>query len=288
MFCLYDERDLDVTPAENPAQTEAGSMEIIQEGHADKELGVVKDKGVCSHEKKDVGSRTRLSPVDLVKGECCNEFSFSNPAFRTDEKLDFDSEKTVSDFNENSGVQSREEKEKEKTRENEFSFSNPAFLKEDKLIDEGAVSQERDQTVRDSQNEEMMEERQSNRSDSSDFSEGYASSPENDSANSFECPHTTTNLQTEKPEDIKQENNPMESSSAHISPMSLSSFGSRGGSFSKGTDTSCSGVSVIIEVGTDHEAKSSKTRKTWSDWFKTPMFYKVYENLFLIYKHKLV
>lgn len=277
---MYDERDLDVTPAENPAQTEIGPMEIIQEEQADKELGVFKDKGVCSHEKRDV--------VDLGKGECGNEFSFSNPAFRTDEKLDFDSEKTVSDFNENSGIQSQEEKEKEKTRENEFSFSNPAFLKEDKLIDEGAVSQEKDHTVRDSQNEEMMEERQSNRSDSSDFSEGYASSPENDSANSFECPHTTTNLQTEKPEDIKQENNPIESSSAHISPMSLSSFGSRGGSFSKGSDTSCSGVSVIIEVVTDHEAKSNKTRKTWSDWFKTPMFYKVYGNLFLLYKYKLV
>ena len=284
MFCLYDERDLDVTPAENPAQTEAGPMEIIQEEHADKELGVVKDKGVCSHERKDVGSRA----VNLAQGECSNEFSFSNPAFQTDEKLDFDSEKTVSDFNDNSGVQSQEEKEKEKTRENEFSFSNPAFLKEDKLIDEGAVSQERDRMVRDPQNEEMMEERQSNRSDSSDFSEGYASSPENDSANSFECPHTATNLETEKPEDIKQENNSMESSSAHLSPMSLSSFGSRGGSFSKGTDTSCNGVSVIIEVVTDHEAKSSKIRKTWSDWFKTPMFYKVYDNLFLLYKHKLL
>ncbi|KAL9973178.1 hypothetical protein ACROYT_G019596 [Oculina patagonica] len=216
VFCLYDESELGVTPA----QTE--SMEVIQEeqGNTVLENGTVEDRSSDPHGKKDVETTAGLD-----KGQGGNEFSFSNPAFQTDEKLDMESEETVtSDLSEDSETQPRT-KHTESKKDNDFSFSNPAFKSEDKQ---------------------------------STDSEIYSRKKQKKS-------------QTEKSEYLK----PTDYISPETRPRSLSSRRSRGSSFTKGTDTSYSGVSVIIEEVNEHETKSSKTTKTWIDWFKTPMFYKI-------------
>ena len=122
---------------------------------------------------------------------------------------------------------------------------------------------------------DVMAESQSNRSDCSDASEGYASSPENNPDDYIESPHTTTILETEKPDFTKPDETVIESSSSYVAPRSLSSYSSRGGLLSKTTDASFSGDSVIIEILNDHGSEGSKTNKSWSYWFKTPLFYKV-------------
>lgn len=268
---MYKEKDLDQVPEENWVQTEATPKELKQEECEDnKDLQTTQEKGSESRVKRDI----EWNVTDLRKGLNGNEFSFANPAFCTDEKLDFDREKIARDSGENCDLQTQE-----KHRiTNEFSFSNPAFKSQDKQSDNGvASSPETDQVNSEDGNEvQVMAERQSNRSDCSDASEGYASSPENYyPVDCFESSHTKSNLETEKLDFAKQDDIAMESSSFYVGHRSLSSYSSRGGLLSKTTDASFSGDSFIIEILNDQGTKSSKTKKTWSYWFKTPLFYKV-------------
>lgn len=260
VFCLYDENELTATSA----VTEG--IEVIQEEQADLAIknGTGKDSSTHSQEKKGV----ELRVTDLEKGQESNEFSFSNPAFQTDGRLDIVCDETVGNLDEDSGTQPPPAVHSEQTKKgNEFSFSNPAFISEDKQSTDGDIPRERSQSGGDSLNEELMEERQSNRSDSSGSSEGYASSPETDSVSSIECDYVENEAQTEKSEYRKQE----------ISAADYTSPQTRPGSVTKGSDTSYCGISVIIEEVNEHETKNSSTIKTWTDWFKTPMFYKVFK-----------
>ena len=264
MFCLYDENELTATSA----KTEG--TEVIQVEQADIAIENVtgKDRSVDLLEKKDVELRLR----GLDKGQNSNEFSFSNLAFQNDGRLDIVCEQTVSNLNGDSDTQPTSAVHTEQIRkENEFSFANPAFLREDKPTTEGYVPREKSQTGGDFQNDELMEERQSNRSGSSGSSEGYASSPETDSVDSIDCAYLGSKAQTENSEHRKQEICAAEQT--------------RPGSVTKGSDTNFCGVSVIIEEMHQHETKNIKTIKTWTDWFKTPMFYKVFRqshNTFLL------
>lgn len=261
---MYDENEL------SAASAKTEGTEVIQVEQADiaVENGTGKDRSVDLHEKKAVESRV----TDLEKGQNSNEFSFSNPAFQTDGTLDIVCEQAVGNLGEDSETRPPRAGHTEQTKkDNEFSFSNPAFLIDDKQITEGDVPRERSQTGGDSQSDELMEERQSNRSESSGSSEGYASSPETDSVDSIDCANTDNKAQTEKSEYKKQE--------------ICAADQTRPGSVTKGTDTSFCGVSVIIEEVNEQETKNSKTIKTWTDWFKTPMFYKVFRrshNIFLL------
>lgn len=268
---MYKEKDLDQAPKENWVQTEATPKELKQEEYEDnKDLQTTQEKGSESRVKRDI----EWNVTDLRKGLNGNEFSFANPAFCTDEKLDFDREKIARDSGENCDLQTQE-----KHRiTNEFSFSNPAFKSQDKQSDNGVTSSpETDQVNSEDGNEvQVMAERQSNRSDCSDASEGYASSPENYyPVDCFESSHTKSNLETEKLDFAKQDDIAMEPSSFYVGHRSLSSYSSRGGLLSKTTDASFSGDSFIIEILNDQGTKSSKTNKSWSYWFKTPLFYKV-------------
>ena len=264
VFCLYDESELGVTPAETD------TMEAIQEEPGDTVLenGTVEDRSGDPRGKKDAKSRVQ-------KGQAGNEFSFSNPAFQTDERLDNDSEETVDIVDENSGTKPRSKHTEQIKKDDESNSSNQALISEEKQRTDSDIIRERSQTGGDSKNENLLEERQSNRSDSGRFSEGYASSPETDSVNSIECVHTEKKSQTEKSEKLKEEIYATDYTSSQARPRSLSSRRSHGSSFTKGSDTSYSGISVIIEEVNEQETKSSKTSRTWTDWFKTPMFYKV-------------
>ena len=267
MFCLYDENELTATSA----KTEG--TEVIQVEQADIaiENGTCKDRTVDLQEKKAV----ELRVTDLGKGQSSNrEFSFSNPAFQTDGTLDIVCEQTVGELNEDSetppplAVHTKQTK-----KDNEFSFSNPAFRSEDKQITEGDVPLEKSQAggAKDSQSDELMEDRQSNRSDSSGSSEGYASSPETDSVDSIDCAYTDNKAQTDKSECRKNEIcTPDQTISGSVTKDQTSL-----GSVTKGSDTSFCGISVIIEEVNEHETKNNRTIKTWTDWFKIPMFYKV-------------
>ena len=310
VFCLYDESELCVAPE----KTE--TMEIIQEENGDTALenGTVGDRSSDAQRRKDpVGDSERghggnefsfSNPAFQTDGRRdveseanvtensgtqpgekhteqnlkSDEFSFSNPAFQTNGKLDVGSKETVTgDLNDDSDTKPREKHAEQTMKGNEFNFSNPALVSEDRQGTDGNIPRERSQTGGDSQNEKLLEERKSNRSDSGRSSEGYVSSPETDSVNSIECVYSEGKSQTEKSEEhLKQEICATDYTSPQARPRSLSSRRGRGVSFTKGSDTSYSGVSVIIdEVNAEHEAKSGKTSKTWNDWFKTPMFYKV-------------
>lgn len=275
MFCLYDENELTATSA----KTEG--TEVIQVEQADIAIETdvtCKDRSVDRLEKKDVELRLR----GLDKGQNSNEFSFSNPAFQNDGRQDIVCEQTVSNLNEDSDTQPTSAVHTEQIRkENEFSFANPAFLREDKQTTEGYVPREKSQTGGDFQNDELMEERQSNRSGSSGSSEGYASSPETDSVDSIDCAYLGNKAQKENSEHRKQEICAAE----QTRPGSVTKDQIRPGSVTKGSDTNFCGVSVIIEKMHQHETKNIKTIKTWTDWFKTPMFYKVFReshNTFLL------
>ena len=272
MFCLYDENDLTAT------STKAEDIEVIRVEQAEIaiENGTGKDRSVDLQEKK--GDEFRESGLD--KGQDSNEFSFSNPAFQNDGRLDIVCEQTVGNLEEDPDTQPPSAVHTAQTKkENEFSFSNPAFLTEDKQITEGDVPRERSQTGGDSQNDDLMEERQSNRSDSSGFSEGYASSPETDSVDSIDYAYTDNKTQTVKSEYRKKETCAVD----ETTPGSVTKHQATPGSVTKGSDTSFCGVSVIIEEV--KETKNTETIKTWTDWFKTPMFYKVFgrsQNSFLL------
>lgn len=265
---MYDENELTATSA----KTEG--IEVMQVEQADIaiEKGTGKDRSVDLQEKK--GVELRISGQE--KGQNSNEFSFSNPAFQNDGRLDNVCEQTVSNVNEGADTQPPNAGHTEQAKkENEFSFSNPAFLREDKQIAEGDVPREKSQTGGDFQNDELMEDRQSNRSDSSGSSEGYASSPETDSVDSIDCAYTDNKAQTENSEHRKQETCVAD----QTRPGSVTKAQIRPGSVTKESDTNFCGVSVIKEEVHEHETKNIKTIKNWMDWFKTPMFYKVFRKI---------
>ncbi|XP_022785963.1 uncharacterized protein LOC111326264 [Stylophora pistillata] len=269
VFSMYKEKELGQVPEENWVQTEATPKELKQEEHEDiEDLETSQEKaGTDSRQKRDIEVRV----ADLRKSTGGNEFSFANPAFCTNEKLDFDREKIAEDSSENSGIQTQEKH----GITNEFSFSNPAFLSEDKQSDSNVTSPPETNQVGGGDRNDVMAESQSNRSDCSDASEGYASSPENNPDDYIKSPHTTTILEIEKPDFTEQDETAIESNSSYVAPRSLSSYSSRGGLLSKTTDASFSGDSVIIEILNDHGSEGSKTNKSWSYWFKTPLFYKI-------------
>ena len=163
----------------------------------------------------------------------------------------------------------------EKSSENNaFSFPNPAFLSEDKqgLDDESQDGGESGQSEGGSQID-MMDDRRSNRSDSSGFADaGYSSVQETDSVSSVEyaVEYQDTDSQSDRDKPCAHD-----ISSDKSSPECYSSSRSRAGSLIKEPEKSYGGVSVIIEEVSEQEVKSNKTRKTWIDWFKNPMFYKV-------------
>ena len=264
MFCLYDENELTATSA----RTESIEVTHVEQADIAIENGTGKDSSADLPEKKGV----ELSVTDLEKGQDSKEFSFSNPAFQTDGRLDIVCEKTIGNLDSDTRPPPELQTEQAK-KENDFSFSNPAFLSEDKQITDGDVPRERSQTGGDSQNEDLMEERQSNGgSVSSGSSEGYASSPETDSVDSIDCTCTDNTAQTEKSEYRKQEI----SAADQRRPGSVTKDQITPGLVTKGSDTNFCGVRVIIEEINEHEAKNTKTITTWTDWFKNPMFYKVF------------
>ena len=270
VFCLFDEKDLNTTPVDDTSQGADSHLDVIKEEQLATivlENKATEDKFTDSFDKKDVES----CQTDLKKNKKYNEFSFSNPAFQTTDELVADGEKDVVVLNEHSGIETHVEHAEKPPKENEFSFSNPAFMSKDTEQDiESDIPQERHQLNVDLQQETLREERQSNRSDSSGFSEGYASAPETDSVYSIDGSFSENKHRTDQDEYMKDE------AVSQTRPRSHSSHRSRGSSFTKGTDTSYSGVSVIIEEVNEHDMKSSKRNKTWIEWFKTPMFYKVF------------
>ena len=266
MFCLYDENELTAASAKTEGK------EVIQAEQAGiaVENGTRKDRSFDFQDKKSV----ELRVSGLEKGQNINEFSFSNPAFQNDGRLDIVcGEKTASNLNEDPDTQPPSAVHTEQTKkDNDFSFSNPAFLREDKQITEGDVPRQRSQTDGDFQNDDLTEDRQSNRSDSSGSSEGYVSSPETDSVDSIDYTYTDDKAQTENSEHRKQEI----CAADQTRPGSVTKEQIRPSSVTKGSDTSFCDVSVIIEEVHEHETKNIKITKRWTDWFKTPMFYKVF------------
>ena len=274
VLCLYDENELTAASAKTEGK------EVIQVEQADiaVENGTVKDRSVDLKEKKSV----ELRVSGLEKGQNSNEFSFSNPAFQNDGRLDIVCEKTVGGLNEDPVTQPPSAGHTEQTKKhNDFSFSNPAFLREDKQITDVDVPGERTQTGKDFQNDHSMEERQSTRSGSSGSSEGYASSPETDSVDSIDCGYTDNKAHAKNFEHKTQGI----CAADQTRPGSVTKEQIRPSAVTKGSDTSFRGVSVIIEEVHEHETKNIKTTKSWTDWFKTPMFYKVIRkshNIFLL------
>ena len=267
VFCLYDENDLNATSS----KTEGTEAIQVEQADIAIENGPGKDRTVDLRKKTAV----ELRVTDIEKAQDSNEFSFSNPAFQTDGTLDIVCEQTLDNLGEELEPRSSGAVLTEQTKkDNEFSFSNPGFRSEDKQVAEGAVPRER------SQNDELMEDRQSNRSGSS---EGYASSPETDSVDSIDCvcAYTDNKTPTEKSEYRKKEI----CAADQTRPGSVTKDQTRPDLVTKGSDTSFCGVSVIIEEVTEQEMKNSKTINAWTDWFKTPLFYKVFRrsrNLFLL------
>ena len=230
------------------------------------------------------GTESTEIPTEQPKKEY--EFSFSNPGFINEDKQNMageisqgmnqiDSQPTITDGNatvaldEDSSAQASKTPMEQPIKETEIGLLNPLLISEDKQ-NAGEILQETKRRDGDRQLENLVEERLSNRSDSSGFSEGYASSPETASVDSAEASFA------ERKSRIGQKDYTKEEISSQTRPRSLSTGRSRGNSFTKGTDTSYSGVSVIIEEVNEPEIKRSKRRKTWTDWFKTPMFYKVF------------
>ena len=266
---MYNKNELTAASAE----TEGTEVAQVEQADIAIENRTGKDRSVDLQEKGGV----ELRVGGLEKGQNSNEFSFSNPAFQNDGRLDIVCEQTASNLNEESDAQPPSTVHAEQTKkENEFSFSNPAFLTEDKQNTKGDVPREKSPTGGDFQNDELMEDRQSNRSDSSGSSEGYASSPETDSVDSIDCAYTDNKAQTENSEHRKQEI----CAADQTRPGSVTKNQIRPGSVTKESDTSFCGVSVIIEEVHEHK---TKTIKTWTDWFKTPMFYKVFRKSHIIF-----
>ena len=136
------------------------------------------------------------------------------------------------------------EKQEKQTRKEKFGFSNPAFLSEDKHNVQSEISQEREGLEFDPHAKVLVEKRQNKNdlSDSSSLSERCASSPETDSVYSVEGSIAEGKIRTQQSDYVKDESE----SASPTRPSSLSCRHSCG-----------------------------EMRKTWTDWFKTPLFYKV-------------
>ena len=136
------------------------------------------------------------------------------------------------------------EKYEKQTRKEKFGFSNPAFISEDKQNIQGEISQDREGLEFNPHDKVLADERQ-NKNDSlvsNSLSERCASSPETDSVYSVEGSIAEGKMRTQQSDYVKDE-------SESASPARPSSLSCR---------HSC-----------------SEMRKTWTDWFKTPLFYKV-------------
>ena len=251
VFCLYNDN---VYRAALPKAYNTDLLDSsLEEQKVTPEDTVVENKALDNSidiSLKNSGTRSQF--VDEEK----SEFSFSNPGFKTADELFSNGEKcpdeqiTGSEFcPKRSGTE-------------EFTFSNLAFASEDKQGAEDDTSRPyENSTVADPQNDILMEDRQSNRLDS-DISEGYASSPETDSVASTEM---------QEFEDYTKE--PAIQVGLRPAPFQPS----RKSSFAKGTDTSFTDVDeiVIVDNTNKHDKTIWKSSKSWIDWFKNPMFYKV-------------
>ena len=251
VFCLYNDN---VCRAALPKAYNTDLLDSsLEEQKVTPEDTVVENKALDNSidiSLKNSGTRSQF--VDEEK----SEFSFSNPGFKTADELFSGGEKcsdeqiAVSEFcPKRSGTE-------------EFNFSNLAFASEDKQGAEDDTSRPyENSTIADPQNDILMEDRQSNRLDS-DISEGYASSPETDSVASTEM---------QEFEDYTKE----PAIQVGLRPASFQP--SRKNSFAKGTDTSFAGVDeiVIVDNTNKHDKTIWKSSKSWIDWFKNPMFYKV-------------
>lgn len=206
--------------------------------------------------------------IDLEESKRNNDFSFSNPAFKSEPTTDC-KEGVVVALGKISGWEAGGNTMVQPREENTFSFSNPAFIREDNQRNGCEKSQEKDVMEDDPTQENLMEERLSNRSDSSGYSEGYSSSPETDSVYSTEGSVTENKPQMEKDNCVKNDN------CSQAKTTVLSSCGSRENSLNERIETICSGVSVVIERKRKCNMKKFKAKQTWTGWFKTPMFYKV-------------
>ena len=136
------------------------------------------------------------------------------------------------------------EKQEKQTKKEKFGFSNPAFISEDKQNIQGEIFQDRQGLIFDPHDKVLVDERQ-NKNDSSDsnsLSERCASSPETDSVYSVEEGIAEDKIQTQQSDYVKDK-------SESASPTRPSSVSCR---------HSC-----------------GEMKKTWTDWFKSPLFYKV-------------
>lgn len=136
------------------------------------------------------------------------------------------------------------EKHEKQTRKEKFGFSNPAFISEDKQNIQGEISQEREGLEFDLHGKVLVDGRQNkfDSSDSNSLNERCVSSPETDSVYSVEGSIVEGKVRTQQSDYVKDESE----SASPTRPSSLSCRHSCG-----------------------------EMRKTWTDWFKTPLFYKV-------------
>lgn len=254
VFCLYNDNDCNAAVSKAYNTELDSSLEDIEQNVTPEDTVVVNKAVDNSTDISLNNSGTGFQFIDEGK----SEFSFSNPGFKTAEELFSGGEKSPDEEIAISECCTK------RSDMDEFTFSNLAFICEDKQSAQDDNSRPyENSTMADSQNDILMEDRQSNRLDS-DISEGYASSPETDSVGSTEI---------QELEDYNKE--PEIQVGLRAAPFQPS----RKSSFAKGTDTSFAGVDEIVIVD-KHDKTIWKTSKSWIDWFKNPMFYKV--NSFII------
>lgn len=264
---MYDVNRLNALPAHLTSQGVVTHSEFRNDEKT--MANTVSVKTALENRSEDLSERIDLEAhiKEVEETEKNVKFCFSNPGFKTEDEPDRKEEGTVVVLDETL-VMERHIKLENETIKETFGFPNPAFVREGKQRLQSQIFQETNGLVDNPQQENLAEERQSNSSDLSGYSEGYASSPETDSVCSSEGAFTEKKTRTQQVDSV--ENEPTWPTSAR----SLSS--SCEDSSTVETDTHFNGVTVIIEDVNDHNMKTSKTRKTWTDWFKTPMFYKVF------------
>ena len=264
---MYDVNRLNALPAHLSLQGEVTHSEFRNDEKT--MANTVPENKALENRSEDLSEKIDLEAhiKEVEETEKNVKFCFSNPGFKTEDEPVKKEEDTVVVLDKTPVIERHMKLESEPIKAT-FSFPNPAFVREGKQGVQSQIFQERNGLVDNPQQESLAEERQSNSSDSSGYSEGYASSPETDSVCSSEG--TFTEKKTRMQQVDSDENEP----TCVTSSRSLS-FSCRGSSTVE-NDTHFNGVTIIIENVNNHNLKTSKTRKTWTDWFKTPMFYKVF------------
>ncbi|XP_068718354.1 major facilitator superfamily domain-containing protein 12-like [Montipora capricornis] len=247
VFCLYDEKDLNVAlPVGSNSQLPDLHLDITGKEFTEDDIVVGNTGFDESCGDSFIKCTDDLHFTDQKKQASSYEFSFSNPGFKTSDELVRDSEK-----------KNPEQDTSEHSNSEKFSFSNLTFVNEDKqgAQHDQAQPQKTSGKFDDARNDISIEERLD-----LDVSEGYASSPETDSVGS---------------NDIQQDKDTNKEPSCQTVLGHLSPQPSRRTSFPEEIGKSFVGVDVIINKINKQGNERRKTSKSWIDWFKNPMFYKI-------------